>query len=49
MNMLTFAELIDNLALLTTVYLNHAFFHAACAYSRDRLPYKGIVYDSAIG
>lgn len=34
-DMLTFAKLIDDRALLTTVYANQAFFHAACAYSRD--------------
>ena len=33
--LLTFAKLIDDRALLTTVYANQAFFHAACAYSRD--------------
>ena len=41
-DMLTFTKLINNRALLTTVYLNQAFFHAACAYSRDMLPNKGI-------
>ncbi|KAK3174824.1 hypothetical protein OEA41_002070 [Lepraria neglecta] len=39
-DMLTFAKLIDNRALLSTVYLNQAFFHGACAYSRDMLPSK---------
>ena len=34
-DMLTFAKLIHDRALLTTVYANQAFFHAACAYSRD--------------
>ena len=34
-DLLTFAKLIDDRALLTTVYANQAFFHAACAYSRD--------------
>ncbi len=34
-DMLTFVELIDNGPLLATVYLNQAFFHTACAYSRD--------------
>ena len=37
-DMLTFAKLIDNRALLSTVYLNQAFFHGACAYSRDMFP-----------
>ncbi len=36
-DMLTFAKLIDHRPLLTVVYLNQAFFHAACAYSRDML------------
>ena len=36
-DMLTFAKLIDDRALLTTVYANQAFFHAACAYSRDMI------------
>ena len=34
-DMLTFAKLIDERALLTTIFANQAFFHAACAYSRD--------------
>ena len=37
MDMLTFAKLIDDGALLTTIFINQAFFHAACAYSRDML------------
>ena len=36
-DLLTIAKLIDDRALLTTVYINQAFFHAACAYSRDML------------
>lgn len=32
---LTFVKLIYHTPLLTTIYLNQAFFHAACAYSRD--------------
>ena len=34
-DLLTFAKLIDDRALLMTIYANQAFFHAACAYSRD--------------
>jgi len=34
-DMLTFAKLIDDRPLRSVVYLNQAFFHAACAYSRD--------------
>ena len=36
-DMLTFAKLIDDRALLTTIFINQSFFHAACAYSRDML------------
>ena len=36
-DMLTFARLIDDTALLTTIFINQSFFHAACAYSRDML------------
>ena len=36
-DMLTFAKLIDDRALLTTIFINQCFFHAACAYSRDVL------------
>ena len=36
-DMLTFAKLIDDWALLTTIFINQSFFHAACAYSRDML------------
>lgn len=36
-DMLTFAKLIDNRPLLTTIFINQSFFHAACAYSRDML------------
>lgn len=36
-DMLTFAKLIDDSALLTTIFINQSFFHAACAYSRDML------------
>lgn len=40
-DMLTFAKLIDERALLTTIFANQAFFHAACAYSRDMLQSSG--------
>lgn len=40
-DMLTFAKLIDNKALLTTIYVNQSFFHAACAYSRDMIHVTG--------
>ena len=36
-DMLTFAKLIDDTPLLTTIFINQSFFHAACAYSRDML------------
>lgn len=36
-DMLTFAKVIDDWALVTTIFINHSFFHAACAYSRDIL------------
>ena len=36
-DMLTFAKLIDDRPLLTTIFINQSFFHAACAYSRDML------------
>ncbi|KAI9875398.1 MAG: hypothetical protein M1830_008526 [Pleopsidium flavum] len=36
-DLLTFAKLIDNRALLATFFLNQSFFHAACAYIRDML------------
>lgn len=36
-DMLTFAKLIVDRALLTTIFINHSFFHAACAYNRDML------------
>lgn len=36
-DMLTFAKLIDDRALLTTIFINQSFFHAACAYGRDML------------
>ena len=36
-DLLTFAKLIDDRALLTTIFINQPFFHAACAYSRDML------------
>lgn len=52
MDMLTFAKLIDHRALLTTIFINQSFFHAACAYSRDmlrgqmraKLPYRKIFH-----
>ena len=40
-DLLTFAKLIDDRALLTTFYLNQAFFHAACAYICDMLHLSG--------
>ncbi|KAL8891785.1 MAG: hypothetical protein Q9215_001221 [Flavoplaca cf. flavocitrina] len=40
-DMLTFAEHIDDRALLTTFYLNQSYFHAACAYIRDMLQHNG--------
>ena len=40
-DLLTFAQLIDDRALLTTFYLNQAFFHAACAYISDMLQLSG--------
>ena len=40
-DLLTMAKLIDDRALLTTFYLNQAFFHAACAYIRDMLHLSG--------
>lgn len=39
-DLLTFAKLIDDRALLTTIFANQAFFHAACAYSRDMVHHK---------
>lgn len=36
-DMLTIAKLIDDRPTLSLVYLNQAFFHAACAYSRDMI------------
>ena len=40
-DLLTFAKLIDDRALMTTFFLNQAFFHAACAYIRDMLQLSG--------
>jgi len=42
-DLLTFAKLIDDRALLTTFFLNQSFFHAACAYIRDMLQHRGNV------
>ena len=39
-DMLTFAKLIDDRALLATFWTNQAFFHAACAYVQDMLQYE---------
>lgn len=39
-DIVTFAKLIYDRPLLTVVYLNQSFFHAACAYSRDMLQGK---------
>ena len=36
-DMLTIAKLIDDRPVLTVVYLNQAFFHSACAFSRDMI------------
>ena len=36
-DMLTLAKLIDDGRLLTTIFINQTFFHAACAYTRDML------------
>ena len=36
-DLLTIAKLIDDRPVLTVVYLNQAFFHSACAFSRDMI------------